>query len=100
MEAVRRHARELAPRGDVAFHEISGPDAPRAQITYRPAGAVGLEGGEPDIVEDMPFETETPPYQVWTYFSPSLTVVFVDDDGFGLYELSTPWSEVRRVYER
>lgn len=56
--------------------------------------------GEPDIIEDMPFETETPPYQVWTYFSPSLTVVFVDDDGFGLYELSTPWSEVRRVYER
>jgi len=56
--------------------------------------------GEPDIVEDMPFETESPPYQVWTYFSPSLTVVFVDDDGFGLYELATPWSEVRRVYER
>jgi GWxTD domain-containing protein len=56
--------------------------------------------GEPDIIEDMPFETEMRPYQVWTYFSPSLTVVFIDDDGFGLYELSTPWSEVRRVYER
>ncbi len=40
---------ELAPRVDLAFHAISGPDAPRAQITHRPAGAIGLEGGEEEI---------------------------------------------------
>jgi GWxTD domain-containing protein len=56
--------------------------------------------GEPDIIEDMPFETGTYPYQVWTYFSPSLTVVFVDSDGFGLYEMTSPWADVRRAYDR
>lgn len=56
--------------------------------------------GEPDITEDMPFETGTYPYQVWTYFSPSLTVVFVDSDGFGLYEMTSPWEDVRRAYDR
>jgi GWxTD domain-containing protein len=56
--------------------------------------------GEPDVTEDMPFETGTYPYQVWTYFSPSLTVVFVDQDGFGLYEMTTPWIEVSRAYDR
>jgi GWxTD domain-containing protein len=56
--------------------------------------------GEPDVIEDMPFETDTYPYQVWTYFSPSLTVVFVDQDGFGLYEMTSPWDDVRRASGR
>jgi len=56
--------------------------------------------GEPDIVEDEPFETGTYPYQVWTYFSPSVTVVFVDRDGFGLYEMTSPWDDVRRASGR
>ncbi len=55
--------------------------------------------GEPDIVEDMPFELGSIPYQIWTYFSPSLTVVFVDDDGYGMYEMTTSWDDVRRAHE-
>lgn len=55
--------------------------------------------GEPDQVEDMPFETDSEPYQIWTYYSPPLTVVFLDRGGFGMYELTTPWDDVRRAYE-
>ena len=40
---------ELAPRVDLAFHQISGPGAPRAQIAYRPAGGLDLEGTEQGI---------------------------------------------------
>jgi len=44
---------ELAPRVDLAFHEISGPAAPRAQVTYRPAGGLELDGPEAQIVERL-----------------------------------------------
>lgn len=37
---------ELAPRVDLAFHQISGPSAPPARIGYRPAGAIDLDGTE------------------------------------------------------
>ncbi|MBD3371019.1 GWxTD domain-containing protein [Candidatus Fermentibacteria bacterium] len=57
-------------------------------------GRVYLLLGQPDILEDRPMEYGTLPYQVWTYFTPSLTVVFVDYSGYGLYELATPWEDV------
>jgi len=56
--------------------------------------------GEPDMLEDMPFETGNYPYQVWTYFTPSITVLFVDEYGVGMYDLHTPWRDIRRAYER
>lgn len=56
--------------------------------------------GEPDILEDMPFETGNYPYQVWTYFTPSITIVFEDEYGVGMYDMLTPWMEIRRAYER
>jgi len=55
--------------------------------------------GEPDIVEDRPIELSTSPYQIWTYFSPAATVVFVDRGGYGQYELETPWEDVTSAYE-
>jgi DNA replication and repair protein RecF len=45
----RQIVEELAPRVDQAFHEISGPDAPRAQVVYRPAGAIDLSGTEGEL---------------------------------------------------
>lgn len=57
-------------------------------------GRVYLLLGQPDILEDRPMEYGQLPYQVWTYFTPSLTVVFVDHSGYGLYELATPWEDV------
>jgi GWxTD domain-containing protein len=56
--------------------------------------------GPPDILEDMPFETGSRPYQVWTYFTPAITVVFIDNFGCGNYDLATSWPEIRRAYER
>ena len=40
---------ELAPRVDVAFHQISGPDAPRVQVSYRAAGAIPVDGTEAEL---------------------------------------------------
>jgi DNA replication and repair protein RecF len=40
---------ELAPRVDAAFHQISGPAAPRAQLAYRPAGSLDLDGSEAEV---------------------------------------------------
>ena len=57
-------------------------------------GRVYLLLGEPDQVQDYPFETESVPYQVWTYYTPPALVVFVDSDGTGVYELYNDWQEV------
>ena len=76
---------------------------------FSTAGTIGIDTdmgrvyalmGEPDILEDMPFETDDIPYQVWTYFTPAITVVFADEYGIGIYELVTSWAEIRRAYER
>lgn len=62
-------------------------------------GRVYLLLGEPDMREDHPIETGQKPYQVWTYFTPAMTVVFVDETGYGSYQLSTPWEEIRSAVE-
>jgi GWxTD domain-containing protein len=59
-------------------------------------GRVYLLLGEPDLREDHPMEIDRKPYQVWTYFTPSITVVFVDETGYGSYQLATPWEEIRQ----
>jgi DNA replication and repair protein RecF len=48
---VRRLAlvAELAPRLAAAFREISGPQAPAAVISYRPAAGVVAQGSEADV---------------------------------------------------
>ncbi len=54
--------------------------------------------GEPDVVDDYPFQVEGYPYQVWTYFNPRLTLTFVDRHGYGLYEFSGEWQDVNRAF--
>jgi GWxTD domain-containing protein len=61
-------------------------------------GTVFAKLGEPDMVEDHPFQTGGYPYQIWTYFSPSVTLVFVDRTGFGNYELDGDWRDVNRAF--
>jgi len=48
---VRRHAlvAELAPRVERAFREICGPEAPPAELAYRPAAGMPSGGGEAAI---------------------------------------------------
>lgn len=61
-------------------------------------GIVYAKLGEPDIIEDFPFELGYYPYITWTYFSPSISLTFVDQTGYGLYELVEDWESVNRAF--
>jgi len=50
-------------------------------------GRIYIRRGPPDQVETRPFSAEGPAYEVWYYFQPNLTFVFVDRMGLGDYEL-------------
>lgn len=59
-------------------------------------GMVYITYGEPDEVEDYPFELATKPYQVWLYYrlSPPRKFVFIDEWGDGNYELQPPYNGI------
>ncbi len=56
--------------------------------------------GEPDMIDSRPLETATRPTQLWTYFSPTIEVLFIDYNGCGTFELATDWEEVLVVHDR
>lgn len=51
---------------------------------------VYMEYGEPDEVEDHPFEPDRPPYIIWVYYQNSMEFIFEDRLGFGEYILVYP----------
>ncbi len=53
-------------------------------------GMVFILLGSPNNVERHPFDIDSKPYEVWSYYDYNRTVVFVDDTGFGDYKLITP----------
>lgn len=57
-------------------------------------GMIYITYGEPDEVEDHPFELATKPYQVWLYYrtSPPRRFLFIDEWGDGNYELQPPYN--------
>ncbi len=57
-------------------------------------GMIYITYGEPDEVENYPFELATKPYQVWLYYrlSPPRKFVFIDEWGDGNYELQPPFN--------
>ncbi len=57
-------------------------------------GMVYLMFGPPSNVERHPFEIDSKPYEVWTYYDINYSFVFLDDTGFGDYRLVTPLWEV------
>ncbi len=61
-------------------------------------GVVYAKMGEPDIVEDFPFEIGTYPYIIWEYFTPFLSLSFIDHDGYGFYEMNEGWDVVDRAF--
>lgn len=61
-------------------------------------GVVYAKMGEPDIVKNYPFEIEQYPYITWEYFTPSLALSFVDQDGYGYYEMVQGWDSVDRAF--
>jgi GWxTD domain-containing protein len=59
-------------------------------------GMIYITYGEPDEVEDYPFELSTKPYQIWLYYrlSPPRKFVFIDEWGDGNYELQPPYNGI------
>ncbi|NUN71243.1 MAG: GWxTD domain-containing protein [Bacteroidetes bacterium] len=61
-------------------------------------GMVFILFGSPNNVERHPFDIDSKPYEVWTYFEYNRSIVFVDESGFGDYRLLTPiWDLLQRL---
>jgi GWxTD domain-containing protein len=62
-------------------------------------GMVFIIFGPPNNVERHPFETDTKPYEVWSYYELNYSILFMDETGFGDYKLQTPiwelWQRIR-----
>jgi len=50
-------------------------------------GMIHIIFGAPDEIERHPFDLDSKPYQIWTYYSLGRQFVFVDRNGFGRYDL-------------
>lgn len=59
-------------------------------------GLVYVILGPPSYVDRHPFDMDSKPYEVWSYYDINQTFVFVDETGFGDYRLVTPISDVYR----
>jgi len=57
-------------------------------------GMVYIIFGPPNNVERHPFDIDSKPYEVWTYYTLNHSFEFVDNSGFGDYRLTTPIWEV------
>ncbi|MHB1688021.1 MAG: GWxTD domain-containing protein [Ignavibacteriaceae bacterium] len=53
-------------------------------------GMVFILLGAPNNVERHPFDIDSKPYEVWEYYNLNVSLVFVDQTGFGDYRLITP----------
>ncbi len=61
-------------------------------------GEVFIRFGEPDYVENHPFDYGTRPYQIWTYQGRGRRFIFVDETGAGDFELLVPiWDDRTRM---
>jgi len=59
-------------------------------------GMIYVIFGAPSNIERHPFELDSKPYEVWTYYDLGREFVFVDMNGFGDYRLQTPLWDVYR----
>jgi GWxTD domain-containing protein len=57
-------------------------------------GLVYIVLGTPSNVERHPFEIDSKPYEIWSYYDINYQYVFVDETGFGDYRLLSPLWEV------
>ncbi|MEA2077812.1 MAG: GWxTD domain-containing protein [Candidatus Marinimicrobia bacterium] len=56
-------------------------------------GMIYIIYGEPDAVEEHHMEIDSKPYMIWYYYSVNRSFVFIDNTGFGDFQLSEPISE-------
>lgn len=58
-------------------------------------GMVFIINGNPSQIDRHPFEADSKPYEVWTYYDINRQYIFVDYTGFGDYRLTTPMYDER-----
>ncbi len=63
-------------------------------------GMVYIIFGPASNIERHPFDIDSKPYEVWTYYDLNREFVFVDATGFGDYRLQTPIWDVWRTRPR
>lgn len=63
-------------------------------------GMVYIIFGSPSNIERHPFEIDSKPYEIWTYYELNRQFVFVDATGFGDYRLQTPIWDVYQTRPR
>ena len=63
-------------------------------------GMVYIIFGSPSNIERHPFDSDSRPYEIWTYFDISREFVFVDVTGFGDYRLQNPMWDLRQTRPR
>ena len=56
-------------------------------------GRIYIKFGEPDEIERHPFNFDSRPYEVWIYYKCGYRFIFIDEDGYGRYNLVSPISE-------
>jgi len=57
-------------------------------------GMVYIIFGTPDNIDRHPFDIDSKPYEIWSYYNLNHQFTFVDETGFGDYRLTTPIWEV------
>jgi len=61
-------------------------------------GMVFIIYGNPSVIDRHPFESDSKPYEIWTYYDINRQYIFVDYSGFGDYRLTTPiWDNRTRI---
>lgn len=63
-------------------------------------GMVYIIYGEPNNVERHPYNEGTKPYEIWDYYEDNKEFIFVDETGFGDYNLITPIWEENKIRNR
>ena len=59
-------------------------------------GMVYIMFGPPSSVDRHPYDMDSKPYEIWTYYELNHQFVFVDESGFGDYRLINPMWDVWR----
>ncbi len=63
-------------------------------------GMVYIIFGPPSNIERHPFDIDSKPYEVWTYYEANREFVFIDATGFGDYRLQNPIWDIWRTRPR
>lgn len=78
---------EYANRHFSSFHQGWKTDMGRVYIVY----------GKPDEIERHPFDLDSPPYEIWYYYSQGLRFIFLDKHNLGDYRLIYPSISIEQI---